>query len=309
VPANPLSLIADSRASFIARRGHLGNPGLSASALGSRLPVWSDLSLAGASAKSLLGDPLTTRVATSLAPALQEKTLGAAELASQLVTRHVAMAAMIGMDWAERLQRESAFGETFAGRVVHSIEEIISARDETSRAQETAELRNLLQEFSRGLPRTGLSRDTWATIIVTVVMMLVVYALQSRDADRSTSQIVNALHDLPHTLMEAEKQSIVRDLPRLREQLFGDGGHVVAEATGESGPLYVVTKEVNVRAAPSVRSPRLCLLHPGQAVERIEKKRKWVRIAFFDFLAAEQREGWVSSKYLRRIGPREKGGR
>lgn len=63
--------------------------------------------------------------------------------------------------------------------------------------------------------------------------------------------------------------------------------------------FYIVIRAVNLREGPNTKSQILSILHPNTKVRLLERKSKWIKIEYFDYLSETTREGWAYKKYLK----------
>jgi hypothetical protein len=68
-------------------------------------------------------------------------------------------------------------------------------------------------------------------------------------------------------------------------------------------PLYIVTKRVRLRAGPSTDAEIVDVLVPNMLVEEIERRGRWIRIEFFDYIEGVPKSAWAYKRYLVPVFP------
>ncbi|HEX5752821.1 MAG TPA: SH3 domain-containing protein [Archangium sp.] len=92
----------------------------------------------------------------------------------------------------------------------------------------------------------------------------------------------------------------VEELQKVREVLERCA-EVDKEADTDETTYYIVERSTALTVSPSVKAPKITAIYPNQSVTLIQRKRKWIKVQYYDYLTSKIVEGWVLKKYLRRL--------
>jgi len=153
----------------------------------------------------------------------------------------------------------------------------------------TAEQENLLRVVSRTIQnvRTAtytsfvdrLSLEFYLSLLVTVLLLIYQLELSKESEQRITSEIIST-----------------------REQLLERYEEVVTQQANHN-TYYVVRRATVLLQSPKkgARSPGV--LYPNQLTRLVDRRGKWIRVEYFDYLSGVHRSGWCLKKYLDRMPP------
>ncbi len=185
--------------------------------------------------------------------------------------------------------RRSEF-DAWASKLDLLVLQLQAASDAT---KETIDLRALLQFFKDWM-------YPWIVTIVAAYALLPSDEQNSEQSERTESQFENHISEDPGSY---------RDLRSMFEDQIEIMYTVIERLQAEAddrrtGAIYIVIRPVHLSQYRRYHTGHIAFLLPGQEVEVVEERQKWLRVRAYDFETGEFAVGWVLKKYLRRlVGP------
>ena len=99
------------------------------------------------------------------------------------------------------------------------------------------------------------------------------------------------------------KSDIFEELLQVEERLTNElKDHLVGQPNAS---YYVALRAVKVMTKPHSRkgSKTIAFLFQNNTVRLVERKGKWVRVEYYDYVTGVHENGWCLKKYLKLIGP------
>lgn len=208
----------------------------------------------------------------------------------------------LAREWSLRLDTP-AFAESIAGRILTTFDDLATAEDEEAVQEVVRTLRQLLAEWIAALPAHWRTAQFYRDLVLVVGVYWglygYLYAPTQEDIDslrqgqQEIRQELRANRDEFRERMQALTETFEEGQRQLVDAMDAVRGSVVAPAE------RVATKEVSVRAEPTMDSARIAKLRVNQIVDVIEERGDWVHVRFIDADAGGiDRIGWVAAKYL-----------
>lgn len=95
------------------------------------------------------------------------------------------------------------------------------------------------------------------------------------------------------------EENIINRINKLQTFVIQSNSNLIA--LKQKATFYVVVRVVKLREGPSTKHQILSILHPNLKVKLLDRKSKWIKVEFFDYLSETTRTGWVYKKYLKMI--------
>ena len=189
-------------------------------------------------------------------------------------------------------------GQSFASRLVDHLYEVSAAEDEENLDQAVGQIETLLEEGWERLPKSSLSRSAFRQEIRAIVVALLFFLLGRLDNQQTESRILHRIAKLERSV-STQIEGTGTQIVGVEARIEGLEAQVEGMAARDEGrQLYTVTRSVPLRSGPSSQQKVLCRLAPNIVVEVVEEQDKWLLVEYFDFGAAEVRQGWVFKRFL-----------
>lgn len=134
-----------------------------------------------------------------------------------------------------------------------------------------------LKEETRNIPLSKLSFEFYVMLLISLILFMYSQQLSHESEER----IMNKINDSHRILIEKIDE-------------------IAQDKSDEA--YYVVLRPVNLRAKPSTKnSTIISVLYSNQTTRLIERKGKWIRVEYFNYISGSHETGWCYKKYLKRI--------
>ncbi len=181
----------------------------------------------------------------------------------------------------------AANSHSFIHEELATISEVEDFSDDAEVEEGFRKIETSIVEQIRKTPAIRISFEGWVSLLLTLFIFL--YGKISSDEFQARIEAkADSLERLDNRIIESQK--------KIYDALVQ---HMISSEAG--GTAYVVTREVTLRARPSSRAQAVARLFPNQILKLDSRKGKWIRVTFFDYVAASVRTGWVLKKYTKRI--------
>ena len=167
-----------------------------------------------------------------------------------------------------------------------------------SNAQDSISSETLLEEIDQSIEITQsapLSPGEYASLIGVLLAVLFFFYGQYQDklVHEEVTNNANKLDNVTTIIQKHENR--IEQLTSLIEEFIK-----TQQSTHYNGIFYVVIRSVNLRNKPTTKKSKiLSILRPGKEVKLIQRKGKWIKVEYFDYLSEEIAQGWCYKKYLK----------
>lgn len=141
--------------------------------------------------------------------------------------------------------------------------------------------------------------DFWTIFnILNVLLTLAILSYQETSSSRMEARISGKIEN-----GNAALQAQIAGLQSLLVQAMS------ARQPWEMGQTQFVVRSrvARIRRDAKLGSPIVAEVFPNQVVALLGERGKWIHIEYYDWLAAEKRQGWALKKYFVRVRPTDSG--
>ena len=153
-------------------------------------------------------------------------------------------------------------------------------------------------------PQAKWSLDRLLNFFMALVAIVgLYYARQSLVVSEQSLQLAKQAADgstQDMAALRSDAKAQVEELRRGRE-LLERNAECESSSGSEEAEYYIVQRHTRLLSNASTKSSKLADLYPNQSVVLIQRKHKWVKVQYYDYLLGEVVEGWVLKKYLDQV--------
>lgn len=136
----------------------------------------------------------------------------------------------------------------------------------------------------------GISLWNWLSIL-SVLLGILVPIWQKMDSDATEARLTAEIRDA-HERNSERVEALVRVVESMVKR---------SNATAAKRVLVARSRVAFVRRAGKSGSAVLAEVFPNQVVELVSDDGKWIQVRYFDWMAHEEKVGWVLKKYFTRV--------
>lgn len=200
---------------------------------------------------------------------------------------------------AQQYRVDTPVEQSFVSRLVDQFYAVTVAEDEDNLEQAVGQIEALVEEEWERLPESSLSRSAFRQVIRAIIVALLFFLLGRFDDQQMESRMLRRVDRLEQSIstqiegVDQKIEVVEKQIDGVEEQIEG-----IAEQREDHQPYYVVTKSVPLRGGPSKQHEIVDRLAPNTVVEVVDQRGNWLSVEYFDFGAAEMRQGWVFKRFL-----------
>ena len=208
-----------------------------------------------------------------------------------------------------RLGVQPAFANLTAEKIA-ALQDAITDTDETDIVVVPADVERLfgdlfqflldaINEATQKIEIRQVAKFIWQLFPIILTLAIYYASSQEMEAFREETQSQSSeIQDMIGNMAGQIEESDDRITSRL-DELVERMGQRLEES--EAGTFYLVLRPVPLNEGQKLTGPAMLCLFPGDEVELIERRGKWIRVVAYDALSAQTHIGWVLKKYLRKL--------
>ena len=154
---------------------------------------------------------------------------------------------------------------------------VIIAKNDRELDESVSIFADEIKESEKNAPKSYLSAEFYTNLIVAFIFFIYSIHLSQESEDRILKKIYN--------VQQAVTEKLEEVLPEVQRDEH-----------------YVVIRPVKMRSKPTVRKNNVInILYPNQTTKLIDRRGKWIKVEYYNYVIGIHESGWCFKKYLKKI--------